>query len=352
MKHFSNIAFLKALLLIAVATLGTGCSRVNIETRSELPASAFNPQNELRKIDILDLLDSASTQNKLIVGQNIDHVDNGIAYELVDDLNRKPALLGFDLGYDELYINDPALLAYIKEHANAGGLVTISTHMPNPFNRKGVQNKKKVALEKLVSEEGDPAQNFKQILVNIGNYLQVLKDEEMVVLFRPFHEMNGGWFWWGNDKTWPIQSAFRALWQYVHNYFSIERQLDNLLWVYSPNYQYSSSQKSSNYYYPGDDFVDIVALDFYEDDLSLLNQNNSLDLLKSYQKPIGIAEIGPGETRDGSFDNLSYLDLQDYGGISYFMTWHSYPKNAMSLRDNSNSEPLLDSEEIWTLDEL
>jgi len=329
-----------------------GCNKVKINENEELAITDFNIENTINKSKILNYLDFVQNQNLLLVGQNIGHADGSLEYGQYDNLVIKPSILGVDLGYDDLDVQDDYLLDVLKSHWNEGGLITLSTHMPNPFNLKPIDNKNKVNLNELYGSQTKAKERFDQMLINLGNFIQLLKNEEIVVLLRPFHEMNGGWFWWGNDKEWPEQNDFIAMWKYVHEYLENDRQLDNILWVYSPNFQESAEQKSVIYYYPGDNYVDIVALDYYSDNLDQINQNQSLDLLKTLNKPIGIAEIGSKSIRDGSFDNLNYLGLKNLEGISYFLVWHSYPKNKVSLFDNLNHQQLLSDSSIISLDEI
>src|SRR5690349_8829219 len=93
-------------------------------------------------------------------------------------------------------------------------------------------------------------------LDRVAEGLEQLKKAGVVVLWRPFHEMNGDWFWWnGKDPD-----TFIKLWRQMFDYFTTTKQLDNLLWVYSPNHG-----KKTTDYYPGDRYVDIVGLDAYTD---------------------------------------------------------------------------------------
>lgn len=76
------------------------------------------------------------------------------------------------------------------------------------------------------------------------------------MIWRPFHEMQGNWFWWGT--TWLDDPSFIQLWIYAHNYLTNTKGLDNLLWVYAGN-EYLSR-------YPGAAYVDLVGQDLYSDD--------------------------------------------------------------------------------------
>lgn len=106
-----------------------------------------------------------------------------------------------------------------------------------------------------------------------------------VVLFRPFHEVNGAWFWWYNKN--PLQ--FKKLWRFWFNYLTKERGVHNLLYVFSPS---SNTNRSYPWdYYPGDEYVVINALDFYSNDPFPLPNNVYYDMVR-LGKPVGFSEIG------------------------------------------------------------
>ena len=86
--------------------------------------------------------------------------------------------------------------------------------------------------------------------------LKQLQDAGVVVLWRPFHEMNGDWFWWGGKNP----EAFINVWRHMFDYFTKTRGLNNLLWVYGPNHG-----KKTAAYYAGDGYTDVVGLDAYTD---------------------------------------------------------------------------------------
>jgi len=105
--------------------------------------------------------------------------------------------------------------------------------MYNPANPKGGGLRDKgVNIAELLQPDTDTHQRWMQELDLTAEGLKELKDAGVVVLWRPFHEMNGGWFWWGAKE--PEQ--FIALWRHMFDYFSKTKSLDNLLWVYGPNH--------------------------------------------------------------------------------------------------------------------
>ncbi|MEM0993795.1 MAG: glycosyl hydrolase [Bacteroidota bacterium] len=347
MKIFTRVLFFLSYLLLL-----TTCDKFDIQVNEAIAITDYDPVHETKKKNILHLLDTVAHSDQLLIGQNIGHADGSLTYEFYSDLPQQPSVLALDLGYNELIVDNQQLIETIIQHSDKGGLVTISTHMPNPFNQKNVHNKAAFDLNELLNTETAAHQNFQQLLLNIGNFFQLLKNQEVIVLFRPFHEMNGGWFWWGNDKNWASKEAFVAMWKYTHDYLQNQRQLDNLLWVYAPNFQEKRTQKSVLHYYPGEDYVDIVALDYYADDLTQIDTNNSLSDLQKLGKPIGIAEIGNKTLRNGQFDNLTYLGLNEWVGVSYFVAWHSYPNNKIAIRDCQNAAELMNHRWIIDLSEL
>ena len=113
--------------------------------------------------------------------------------------------------------------------------------------------------------------------------LTELKDAGVVVLWRPFHEMNGNWFWWGGKDP----AAFQKVWRHMFDYFTKTKGLDNLLWVYGPNH----GEKVAAYY-PGDRFVDVVGLDAYTDFVDPAHIRGYREVA-AIPKPFGFTEFGP-----------------------------------------------------------
>lgn len=89
----------------------------------------------------------------------------------------------------------------------------------------------------------------------IDSIIPVFKQLDFPVTFRPFHEMNGGWFWWGKENITPQQyiKLYRLLVDRIRN-----AGVDNVVYVWSPDTYCDTT------YYPGDDYVDIAGLDVYE----------------------------------------------------------------------------------------
>ncbi|MDD4191470.1 MAG: glycosyl hydrolase [Mangrovibacterium sp.] len=124
-------------------------------------------------------------------------------------------------------------------------------------------------------------------LDEIAGYLKRLKDENIPVLWRPYHEMNGG-FWWCKKIG---EDGFVKLWKSMYDRFVNFHHLDNLIWVWSPNkWKLGETKYQIEDYYPGDDYVDVLALDIYGNDYRREYYDRLLELADG--KPIALGEVG------------------------------------------------------------
>ena len=163
-----------------------------------------------------------------------------------------PAVMGFELGGIEMgdeknldsvpftRIHDE-LLAHVKR----GGIVTISWHPRNPISTKphgGLDGQvfpegsawdvKDTTVVKSVLPGGQNAELFQTWMQRVGDFLESLKDEDgklVPIIFRPWHENNGSWFWWGQKLC--SDEEFKGLWNLLQDYLN-GRVFDNLLWSY------------------------------------------------------------------------------------------------------------------------
>ncbi len=113
----------------------------------------------------------------------------------------------------------------------------------------------------------------------LDQQIAILKQIKGPVLYRPFVELDGNWFWWGNQPT----SQFVLVWKQMHDYF-VSQGVTNILWVWNVN------AWSGNYsqYYPGGDYVDIVSWDAYPPDPA----DHAYSAIESFGKPVMLAETG------------------------------------------------------------
>ncbi|MDT0417537.1 glycosyl hydrolase [Streptomyces sp. DSM 41982] len=127
---------------------------------------------------------------------------------------------------------------------------------------------------------------YKRKLDQFVPYFQQLKSAGVPVLFRPLHELNEGWAWWGGR---PGANGSARLFRITHDYLE-SKGLDNILWVWAPkDVQGGASQAAS--YYPGDAYVDVVGLDVWWAKFPSSDWYNALSALAG-SKPMALAEVG------------------------------------------------------------
>jgi mannan endo-1,4-beta-mannosidase len=147
----------------------------------------------------------------------------------------------------------------------------------------------------------------------IAGYLKQLRDAGVTVFWRPYHEMNGVWFWWGNKKG---DNGISKLWRMMYDRFTNYHHLNNLIWVWGANglrdipfdeaYDYKD-------YYPGASYVDILGADVYHADYEQKDYNELLKLANG--KPVALTETG-------ELPNPLILSVQPQW--AWFMVWTSW----------------------------
>ena len=182
-----------------------------------------------------------------------------------------PAMFGWDFIELERSSTDDLKsqrLQEMKEYMmlayQLGAINTVCWHMDNPVTGESAWD---VSVKNVVSTilpGGEYHEKYKQWLDRMVWYISALKnkDGELIpIVFRPFHELTGSWFWWGKDLCSPKE--FIALWRFTHDYLTKEKNVHNLIWAYSTAAEIDS-EKDFMERYPGDDYVDIVGFDNYQ----------------------------------------------------------------------------------------
>jgi mannan endo-1,4-beta-mannosidase len=122
----------------------------------------------------------------------------------------------------------------------------------------------------------------------IAGFLKQLEDAHVPVLWRPYHEMNGDWFWWGGRYEGQYTTA--ALYRQLFDRLVNRHHLKNLLWLWSMDRVSEKPEREHAKYFPGIDFVDILGLDVYENDFAQSYYDSLVRLGQG--KPLALAEVG------------------------------------------------------------
>ena len=148
-------------------------------------------------------------------------------------------------------------ITHVKRH---NYILTLHWHWH--FNHDSAWSKKRkepVNIHRMLTPgTTEYTQTIKELSA-IADKLQKFEDANIPVLWRPLHEIDGGWFWW-TDKKSPENTA--KLWRLMYNYFTSVRKLDNLIWVYSAGVG-NQTVRNRKLYYPGANYVDISGIDIY-----------------------------------------------------------------------------------------
>lgn len=136
-----------------------------------------------------------------------------------------------------------------------------------------------------------------QDIEKVAGYLKLLQDEGIPVLWRPLHEAagnyhvygtNGAWFWWGRGGA----DACKRLWKLLRDKLEGEYSLDNLIWVWTLDVTQGAESEYASWY-PGNDLVDIVGVDIYENDTEAKSRQYSAAVeLSGGHKLVTISECG------------------------------------------------------------
>ena len=302
--------------------------------------------------------------------------DRSDTYDLVGDY---PGVMGFDLGGlemgDEKNLDSVPFTRIreeiIRQHER-GGIVTISWHPRNPLlgttawiekdikaYDEAVASLKKIGREDLVSQIDNPKHTVKSLLPGgkmadkfllwlkrISDFLVTLKDKngnQVPIIFRPWHENNGNWFWWGQANC--SDGEFHALWDLTQDYIngvgvsantqhpSPNTLKDYIVWSYSPNLQGNWTEEKWMVRYPGDDRVDLIGEDAYQwgseaafkvqldADLTLIAK-----IAKEHGKLIAMTECGYQNSPDATWWQRVFKPVIEKYPICYFLPWRNYSK--------------------------
>lgn len=228
-----------------------------------------------------------------------------------------PAVYGWELGHLETgkdinldSVPFDKMKAFIKEGYQRGGIITISWHGNNPMTGESAWAPAPGTVTSILPG-GDKNAVFNEHLDRVADFLADLKgdDGEMIpVLFRPFHEHTGGWFWWGTTTP---DEEYKALFRYTVDYLKNIRKLHHLLYVYNTGSEFSNADEFLKRY-PGDDVVDMLSFDTY--------QRGDASVDRSYVESLDL-RLGIIEKLAQEKNKIALLGETGYNQIPYPQWW-------------------------------
>ncbi len=236
--------------------------------------------------------------------------------------------------------------------AKEGAILTMSMHLPNfevvskkpkvngKYDFLGYSaNKLEGNVAHRILPGGDLNPVYTAYLDMVAEYALHLQAANVPVLFRPFHEHNGSWFWWGGNNV--NDEDFDALWKFTVKYLRDTKGVHNFLYAYSPNGPFDDADRYFERY-PGDAWVDMLGVDYYQDngnDAYYDQLETTLALMRSEaekrHKLIGLTECG---VRDGGSLALTHnkdkkwftriMQICQKEKVPYYLTWANFEKEA------------------------
>lgn len=272
--------------------------------------------------------------NAIISGQQESTWMGSEQYEfdhIYNNTGKYPAIRGLD------YMNDDfeGVNRRAKEWHDRGGIVTICWHCGSDFSGSWSESMNTTISDwNKALTEGTP--EYEQLIAGMdkgAKALKELKEQNIAVLWRPFHELDGAWFWWGKGGA----ENFKKLWQIMYRRYTDYWELDNLIWVLG----YSGNGKGYAGWYPGREYVDIAGADSYNDGA---NQHLFVRVRQvvGSDMPICFHECGRIPTVKQLKDSKA--------GWVWFMTWHT--EHIMEHNTISDLNAVYNDEYVITLDEL
>ncbi|WP_423148205.1 glycoside hydrolase family 26 protein [Rubrolithibacter danxiaensis] len=219
---------------------------------------------------------------------------------------------------------------------NRGGIITAAWHFSNPLSDGGFYWKDSVSFPavRCLIPGGGAHEKYKEILKEIADWAHTVKgaDGKLVpVIFRPFHEFDGDWFWWG--KSHCTKEEFVSLWRFTVSYLRDSLGVHNFIYAFSPDNRFQSEEEYLQRY-PGNEWVDMVGIDNYGD----MGRDNSyntdaaikkLKIVSDYAKKAGklaaFTETGLESIPNPTWWTETLLKVMKTPGLklSYVLVWRN-----------------------------
>ena len=249
-----------------------------------------------------------------------------------------PAVYGFELG--RLEIDQPVNLdsvpfdkmkGFIRSAYDRGGVITLSWHLNNPLTGQTAWNPAPGTVSSVLPG-GEKNELYKTWLDKVAAFMHDLKGkngESIPIIFRPFHELNGSWFWWGGKNCTPDE--LKRLYRFTESYLRDEKNVHNLLYAFNTDKFYSRDELLERY--PGDEWVDVIGFDIYQAYNTASNENfikysgkmlATLDSIASEHNKIpALTEFGNSGLKDSLWWTNTFLKAISPYKISYALAWRN-----------------------------
>ncbi len=261
----------------------------------------------------------------------------------------------------------------LVRHGRSGHPVTLVWHPDNPTGGDFSKPISTTQMQRMLDGDTLIGKKWQIQLDRAAAVLKIFSDQNVPVLFRPLHEQNGAFFWWGHNGTTGTslrarQAAYVAVWRDMVTEFTKTRGLRNLVFVFGANQVDSGGVNAVDWagtaapltYFPGGRWADVVAIDLYDEQLDMARAERGLQhyaALVGTGKPVGLAEFGQDTVNDGTGPNAALWDARtlttrirdSYPRIAFATAWYTSPGSIYGLADVSHTaemlaDPLIDTQ--------
>jgi mannan endo-1,4-beta-mannosidase len=332
-------AFLGALLVGLASTRGAADAAA---------AKPVTPHPSEEAVQLLQFLYSISGQ-KTLVGQHaaplVGTTQLGRVFKAT---SHYPAIFGQDFGFsapgtwDGINYRQQLVDEAIRRH-DEGFIIVLMWHAVRPIEDEPVEFKTSVQgkltdqqWHDLVTPGTEVNERWKSQVDVVAWHLRQLRDAGVPVLWRPYHEMNGKWFWWGQR---PGKDGYQKLYRMLFDRLVNFHHLNNLIWVYGAN-EVTAGVDPYEPYFPGSDVVDVLATDVYR---GTFRPDYESLLALAHGKPIALAEVG-------RVPPIEILESEPRW--AWFMTWGDLLGVGSTFADFPKVRAVYENERCLTLDKL
>jgi mannan endo-1,4-beta-mannosidase len=309
-----------AVLLLLV--FGIGLTRAQAQADASAPppapsAAPVNPDATPEARELLKRIDAISGHSILTGQHNFPNHQSRWSDRIYDLTGKFPAVFGSDFGFSggedkDSVLGRPGMIEEAKRQYRNGAVIALCWHEVRPTDdepvtfRDSVQGKlSDFEWNELLTPGTDLYNRWTEQVDVVAGYLKQLQDAGVPVLFRPYHEMNGNWFWWGGRSG---EKGSAALYRQLFDRFVHVHHLNNLIWVWNTDRPSPNAGRLADFY-PGAQYVDLVTIDIYGE---FLQTYYDTMLSIAGDKPVALGEVGTMPTLDV---------LAKQPRWAYFMVW-------------------------------
>lgn len=317
-----------------------------------------------------------SGQQEIYGGGNDGNME--LEFEYISDITGglQPAIRGFDMmNYNPLYgWEDGTTERLIDWVKNKGGIATVAWHINVPIDFNSYELGDAVDWQKCsyknyqasnstfntanVLKEGTKERAyFEAAMEDLAEQLLLCQEADVPIIFRPLHEAQGNegryddgtaWFWWGDRG----HEVYKELWKLLYETMTEKYDLHNLIWEYN-SYAHTNSEN----WYPGDEYVDILAYDKYNVEYNRGDGNSSGPNIIAISSVFDyIYNLVDGKKMIAMSENdtvptVENLTIEDAGWL-YFCPWYGEFLMSEKYQDPETLSSIYKSDYCITLDEL